>query len=176
MGKGRTSQSLANTIIAKAIEIATLGRSQIGICAAYGVSCEGWLKVELLRGLALKFQSSENVEIAPEAANIDLIVRAGAQQVLLELKTFPTNSGRGGKPITNFIQGVVDDLHKLARVRAEADIGLAICLAYIIPDPIPASWPNHIGKIQAAAANTRAEERIPLWEGAFAHLYVMQSK
>jgi len=168
--------SLVDSIIDKTVEIALSGRSRIATCAAYGVSCEWWLKTELLHALDEALTTSSEVEVLPEAKNIDLTVRTRTEQVLLELKTFPTNYGRSGKPITNFIDGVLGDLRKLARLRGSTGIGLAIWMAYVIPDPVPTPWAGHVAKIQAVAAGTRRDERIPLWENAFANLYIMNSR
>ena len=38
------------------------------------------------------------------------MVKTDAQTVRIDLKTFPTNYGLSGKPITNFIAGVILDL------------------------------------------------------------------
>ncbi len=167
--------SFADTIIDKVVEAAISGRSRIAACAAHGSSCEGWLKVEILHRLVGLLSEISEMEILVEAQNIDLTVRTPSEQVLLELKTFPTNYGRGGgKPITNSINGVVNDLVKLSSKRA-GGTGLAVWLAYVVPEPVPPTWPAHVKKVQAAASRTRRTERIPLWENAFANLYVVES-
>jgi len=84
---------LVDTIIETVVKVVLSGRSRITVCAANGVSCEGWLKVELLRGLVDALGSTDATEILPEAQNVDLTVRRASDQVLLELKTFPTNYG-----------------------------------------------------------------------------------
>lgn len=168
---------LMDTILEKILEAASSGRSRIAVCASYGVSCEGWLKVELLHKLAVSIASTDDVEILPEAENIDITIRRDAERVLLELKTFPTNYERGGgKPITNFIDGVIEDLAKLTSKRGPSDKGLAVWLAYTAPEPVPPAWPGHLRKVEAAAVATLRAERIPLWGNAFANLYVMESK
>lgn len=168
--------SLVDTILGKVVEVASSGCSRIAVCARYGVSCEGWLKVELLHRLVETLASYDDIEIVSEAQNIDLTVRSVSEQVLLELKTFPTNYGRSGKPITNFIDGVVADLTKLSNKRGHAGKGLAVWLAYVVPEPVPPTWSTHFHKIKVAAAGTLLAKRIPLWEKAFANLYVMESK
>ena len=82
----------------------------------------------------------------------------------------------GCKPITNFIDGVIDDLTKLSNRRGGTGIGLAIWLAYVVPEPVPSTWPDHLARIKANAAKMLRAERIPLWEKAFGHLYIMESK
>ena len=167
---------LADRILDKIVEVASSGRSRIAVCDLYGVSCEGWLKVELLRAFTATLLSSDNAEILPEHQNVDLTIRTASEEVLLELKTFPTNYGRPGKPITNFIGSVVSDLKKLSIRRTSSTIGLAVWMAYPVPDPLPATWPNHVAKVEAAAARTRRGVRIPLLsEKQFANLYIMES-
>jgi len=167
---------LVDIVIDKTVELALSGRWRIATCAAHGVSCEGWLKVEVLHSLYEALGSFSEIEIIPEARNVDLTVQTRTERLLLELKTFPTNYGRTGKPVTNFVEGVVRDLEKLARLRGSSDIGLAVWMAYVIPEPVPATWAGHLAKIEAAAAKTRRSERIVLWENAFANLYIMESK
>ncbi len=99
--------SLTDQIIDRVVEVILSGRSRIVVCAHYGVSCEGWLKVELLTGLTPLLAHWPDMTIVPEANQVDLTIQTKTDQVLLELKTFPTNYGRGGKPITNFVQDVV---------------------------------------------------------------------
>ena len=166
--------SLVDTITKTVIEVATSGKARVSVCAAFGVSCEGWLKVELLEALSVSLGSSDT-EILVEADNVDLTVQSASEKVLIELKTFPTNYQRGGgKPITNFIAGVVKDLNELSEKR-ENNTGVVVWMAYIIPEPIPPTWPSHLAKIEAAAKRMIREERIPLWENAFANLYIMES-
>jgi hypothetical protein len=148
--------------------------SRISVCAAAGVSCEGWLKVELLHAFTLKVGAADGVEIVPEQQRVDLVVSHPGGKVLLELKTFPCNYGRSGKPITNFIGGVVRDLEKLSRLRSANVMCLVVWIAYAIPDKIPATWPRHLGGAQRAASVTHCAEVIPLWPGQCAHLYIME--
>jgi hypothetical protein len=169
-------KSIVDTIAERVVEVVLSGRSRVIVCAAHRISCEGWLKVESLRSLVEGFSTATGTDVRPERANVDLTVQSPSERVLIELKTFPTNYGRGGKPITNFVDGIIDDLTKLSRKRGEG-IGLSVWMAYVIPDPTPPSWSSHLGKIQAVAARTRRVERIPLWdEKSLAHLYVMESR
>lgn len=168
--------SLVDSIIREVLLVASSGRRQISVCASHGVSCEGWLKTELLCRFEESLALSDGVEIFPEAQNVDLTIRSTSEEVLLELKTFPTNFGRSGKPITNFVDGVVKDLVKLSQKRASAGVGLAIWMAYVIPEQVPSTWPRHLARIEVAAARIRLAERIPLWDRAFANLYIMESK
>ncbi|MDA2924506.1 hypothetical protein MYX65_07595 [Acidobacteria bacterium AH-259-L09] len=167
--------SLVETITDTVIEVAASGNARISACAAFGVSCEGWLKVELLTAL-FDSVSLSDTKLLSEADNVDLTVQSASEKVLIELKTFPTNYQRGGgKPITNFVAGVVKDLNELSEKRGN-HTGVVVWMAYIIPEPVPPTWPNHLAKIEAAAKRMIREERIPLWENAFANLYIMESK
>ena len=157
---------LTEDVVATACTVATAGASQIAACARGGASCEGWLKVELSHALG----SLPGVAVAAELDNVDLTVRRGDELVLCELKTFPTNYGRGGKPITNFISGVVSDLEKLALRTNEKTRGLAIWMAYYIPEPVPPQWPDHLAKVRHAAAEQLRVEKIRLDGPRFAHL------
>ncbi len=152
------------------------GGSRIAVAAAFRVSCEGWLKVELLKSLWESFGNSETSEILPESDHFDLVVKSESQTVRIELKTFPTNYGRSGKPITNFIDGVVSDLSKLCAQSGPTSAGLVVWLAYPIPEPLPKYWPEHLLKVQIASATTFRSEKIALWENQFAHLYIMRCR
>lgn len=163
---------LTEDIVAAACAVATTGTSQIAACARSGASCEGWLKVELSHAL----DRLPGVMVTPEAGNVDLTVRRGDELVLCELKTFPTNYGRAGKPITNFIAGVVADLEKLASRTNERTRGLAIWMAYYIPEPVPPQWPEHLVKVRRSAAEQLHVEKIRLDGSRFAHLYVMLAR
>ena len=167
---------MRDTIVKNVAEVATSGRSRIATCAAYGVSCEGWLKVELLQRFTRVLQAVPGADIEPELQNVDLTISTPSQRFLIELKTFPTNYGRSGKPITNFIQGVVSDLGKLRTKKQDSDIGLAVWMAYVVPEPVPSTWSGHFRKVEAHAAQTICSERILLWDNAYANLYVMQSE
>ena len=154
------------------------GLSRIEFCALHRVSCEGWLKVELLQSLSLAIavSNNEDANVRSELDNVDLTIWTPSQRVLLELKTFPTNYGRGGKPITDFIGKVVKDLEKLSTKRGEAT-GLATWLAYPIPRPEPHYWSGHLRKVEKAASEISRSERLDLpIVGDQAYLYIMKSK
>ena len=107
---------------------------------------------------------------------VDLAIQSRGETVLLELKTFPTNYGAGGKPITNFIDSVIADLEKLSEERG-GGTGLAAWLAYPIPEPPPSQWSDHLARVEAHARATLRSERISLFgSNEFAHLTVMESK
>ncbi len=148
--------------------------SRIATCAAARVSCEGWLKVELLHALTLRFNDREDVELLPEKQHIDLVISDRQEKILIELKTFPCNYGASGKPITNFIGGVIRDLEKLCPLRAKGTKCLAVWVAYAIPDTIPASWPRHLARVRGVASVTHCVDVIPLWPGQNAHLHIME--
>lgn len=150
---------------------------RISTCAAHGISCEGWLKVGLIHRLSDPAAPFGSVDIIAEKNHVDLTFETASERVLLELKTFPTNYGRGGgKPVTNFIKSVIDDLNKLTAERGPSDCGLVAWLAYVVPDPEPAQWANHLDRVEAAARRTQLAIRIPLWKQAFANLYIMESR
>ena len=180
------TSSLTDIVIDRAAQVVSTPHalSCIGIAAQFRISCEGWLKLELLRDLAFSLVNDVDAEVWPEryfplAARgrrhaADLAVRRGAEQVFVQLKTFPTNYGAAGKPITNSIDSVVTDLDILRTRRGSAS-GLVVWLAYPIPDPMPPTWPTHLAKVESAAASTRHEQKLKLHDG-FAHLHVMESR
>jgi hypothetical protein len=160
-----------------------LALTRLKVASTHRVSCEGWLKLELLHDF--NDVLSDGVEIraehglrAPEtnlpSGAADLAVRRGDESVLVELKTFPTNYGGSGKPITQFIAGVVADLNKLCKHRGPAT-GLVVWLAYPIPEPMPGFWADHLKRVEQVAARTRNHQRIGVG-GGYVHLYVMQCK
>jgi hypothetical protein len=148
--------------------------SRIAACAEARVSCEGWLKVELLYAFALKFKDRDDVEILPEKQHIDLVLLDRQEKILIELKTFPSNYGASGKPITNFIGGLIQDLEKLCPLGVKGTKCLAVWIAYPIPDTIPASWPRHLSRVRGVASVTHCVDVIPLWPGQNAHLHIME--
>jgi len=168
--------ALVDLVVEKIAQVVKEGRARIAVSAAFRVSCEGWLKIELLKSLWESLGDSETSEVLPESGHFDLVVKANDQTVRIELKTFPTNYGLSGKPITNFIAGVVRDLSKLRAQSGPSSTGLAVWLAYPIPEPLPKHWPEHLSKVQCESAGTLCSEKIALWESNFAHLYIMRSK
>lgn len=88
------SMGLTEEIVATACEVATAGTSRIAACARSAASCEGRLKV----GLSHALDGRSGLAVMPEVGNVDLTVRRGDEPVLCELKTFPTDCGRAGKP------------------------------------------------------------------------------
>ncbi len=170
------SSYLVDSILEEITKVINTGASRVLVCALYRVSCEGWLKVELLKALTGTFVGKSDVELLPEIDDIDLTVKAAEQQVYIELKTFPTNYGGGGKPITNFIDGVIHDLSKLELRSGANSVGLVVWLAYPIPEPPPPPWLKHLERVEAASAGTLRIERLLLYENKFAHMYIMRSK
>src|SRR4029077_12486463 len=92
------AMALVDLVADRIAEVVKEGRSRIAVSALFRVSCEGWLKIELLKSLWESFGDSETNEILPESDHFDLVVKADTQVVRIELKTFPTNYGLGGKP------------------------------------------------------------------------------
>jgi hypothetical protein len=151
---------------------------RLAVAAEYRISCEGWLKLELVHDLRMFLPPTdirpESILAASDAltrAAADIAINRGDERVLVELKTFPTNYGGAGKPITNFIDSVVADLQKL-RVRRGSATGLVAWLAYPIPDGA-SSWAGHLERVKQAAATTCHCQRCELPSG-FAHFYVME--
>ncbi len=161
---------LVEHIVDRIAKVVSEGRTRIAECAASGGSCEGWLKIEILNRL------SESVSVRAEEERFDIVVTTESQTVRIELKTFSTNYGRSGKPITQSIQGVIRDLSKLATKRGPTSVGLVVWLAYPIPEPLPKQWPAHLLKVQAESEGTLRSEKFELWGNNFAHLYVMRSR
>ena len=179
MEKQPKTSHLVTIVCDQIVEAVRSGTKQIGSCAMYRISCEGWLKVELLMRLFSTFlQREEDVEIFPEYGKrrIDLAVMSPEEQILLELKTFPTNYGQGGKAITDSINGVIDDLKRVSEEKGQGT-GLVAWLAYPIPNPTPKPWPNHLTKIETPALRTLRTEQLDLFmPNEYANLYVMESK
>lgn len=165
------NEPLVDQVIQVAIRVVTDGISRIRTCSNARVSCEGWLKVELAHAFV---NCVPPVDVIPELDNTDLFLKSGEQEVLVELKTFPTNYGQSGKPITNFIAGVIKDLQKLTQKRTPAQIGLAVWMAYPIPEPKPDQWCTHVHKVKNEAMSTLLDHRVMLSRGWSAHLYIMQ--
>lgn len=148
---------------------------RLAAASDHRISCEGWLKIELLHALGRHF-SNEPIQVQPEEDYVDLTLAGPDARCLVELKTFPTNYGGGGKPITNFIDGVVADLEKLAEKIGNGGRGLAVWLAYPLPSPEPHPWNSHVGKVQSAAASTLLDRRLEVRNGDGVGLYVMESE
>lgn len=156
------------SLLGEAVRDVTTDAAVIRTCSRKRVSCEGWLKAELLTRL----DRQANCQVSPELDYVDLTVQLGAVTYLLELKTFPTNYGGAGKPITNFIGSVVGDLAKLRARSAPAQHGYALWMAYPIPDRRLSVWDTHLGRIVAASTSTVLIHSLELEAGASAHFYL----
>ena len=167
--------ALIDSVCDEIVQVFQASQQRIALCGAYRISCEGWLKIELLLRLDEVF-SSDTPSVACEANRVDLSVSSHGETVLIELKTFPTNYGASGKPITNFIDGVIEDLQKLAGRCSEHTVGIAVWLAYPVPASEPSAWAAHVQRVNAQAAGVLRSEQIPLWENKTAHLYITQCK
>ena len=167
---------LVDHVVDRITEVVNEGRMRIAECAASGVSCEGWLKIELLKSLSESLSETGANEIITEADHFDLVVTTDSQTIRIELKTFPTNYGRSGKPITKSIEGVIRDLSKLSAKSGPTSVGLVVWLAYPIPEPLPRQWPGHLLKVQVQSGGTLRSDKIALWGNNFAHLYVMRCR
>ncbi|MEI8285018.1 MAG: hypothetical protein WCG52_08490 [bacterium] len=77
---------LIDDIIIKAEEVIATSTEQFILCAKLRISCEGWLKIELLRA----FSTISQVTLHPEERNVDIVVRHGNDAVFLELNPSST--------------------------------------------------------------------------------------
>src|SRR5437016_5944678 len=105
--------ALIDSVCDEIVQVLRSSQQKIALCSKYRISCEGWFKIELLWRLDEVF-SSDTASVAAEANRVDLSVSSAGESVLIELKSFPTNYGAPGKPITHFIDGVIERLHKFA--------------------------------------------------------------
>lgn len=195
--------TLADLVCRETSRIVREGISRVKSCAHHRVSCEGWLKVELLHAMTAACHETnrcvrvefcmdgrDTIEVVDPATGAsmptqfrgsrgqraDLAVHAPESgTVLVQLKTFPTNYGSGGKPITNFIKGVGADLQMLAKTRKPDDLGLALWMAYPIPEG-QRQWETHLEKVSADSVRLRYSEAFELGSAGMARLYVMESR
>src|SRR3954469_18420086 len=82
----------------KAVVCAPATLARLAVVSAHRVSCEGWLKVELLHDFRVSFPLESvtihpeyvlaTSESAPTRSAADLVVRSDAEEVIVELKTF----------------------------------------------------------------------------------------
>jgi len=167
--------ALLEAVCDEIVQVFQSSQPRIALCSAYRISCEGWLKIELLLRLDEVF-SSDICTVACEANRVDLSVSLPDENVLIELKTFPTNYGAPGKPITNFLDSVIADLQKLTARCDEHTVGIAVWLAYPIPTPEPSAWATHVQRVDAQAGAMLRGEKNALWKNKAAHLYIMQCR
>ncbi len=166
---------MINMIVNSVRTVLQTGITRLQFAAETKCSVEGWLKIEL--GIMLK---NQGLGVQTEKNNTDIYVQSNPlanppSAALIELKTFPTNYGGGGKPITNFINGVIVDLTKLAAKRQSGELGISVWFAYYVPNPLPQQWPAHLAKIQKSAKGTLMHQKVPLMSNMDAHAYVMES-
>jgi len=129
------------------------------------------LKIELLRS----FSTLDGVMLHPELGNVDIVLKRKEETAFIELKTFPTNYGGGGKPITNFINSVIVDLEKLEKKRADHSGAFVILAAYPIPIKKEQEWEKKMGAIYSTALTTLFAKKIQIGD-TFAHIYFLQAK
>lgn len=129
-----------------------MGQAEVRRAARDGVSCEKWLHQALHERLTL----APDVEVAREEGQVDLTLRApqNGETLVVEIKTFPTNYGQAGKPITQFIDSVINDLNKLRIKASEGTFGRVIWIAYPVPTEIPDQWINHLARVKRASTGT----------------------
>jgi hypothetical protein len=164
--------TLVDEMVSIACSVATAGQSFIAERAGQSRSCVAWFRREIVQALS----ELPDVTVVEGREYIDLTVTRGAEQVLCQVKAFPTNYKSFGQPITEFIQSVVYDLGGLALHTDESVSGLSIWMAYYIPEPPPPQWARHVEKVEAAAARLIKLHRLRLEGNDFAYLYIMQSR
>lgn len=152
------------------------GVERIANASRLRISCEGWLKLELLTALSIREAGNPPLDVRAELDNVDITVSRGPERCLVELKTFPTNYGGTGKPITNFIASVVADLEKLTVKAKPGNLGVVVWIAYPVPEPEPVQWPGHVKRVEAAAARTLLRDRVGFQDGTSASVYVMSCR
>lgn len=151
-------------------------RDRVAATSRRRISCEGWLKIELLHALASHKGLPDCVQVEAELDRVDLTLVSEDRSCLIELKTFPTNYlGGGGKPITDFVGGVIGDLDNLAIKTDDRDTGLAVWLAYPLTHPMKPEWEDHLGKVEEASDATLMARRYDLEDDEWVGVYVMQS-
>lgn len=171
-----SASKLSETVLEAVAHVVNAHRDPIAAASRRRISCEGWLKIELLHTLAAHEDLPDQMKVEAELDHVDLTLTGEHGSCLIELTTFPTNYlGGGGKPITNFIDGVTSDLDKLATKTDESDMGLAVWLAYPLSHPAPSRWTDHLGKVQEASEATLMARRYDLEGEEWVGVYVMQS-
>lgn len=147
--------------------------SRLKLCAKLRISHEGWLKIELLNALSDEGQ----LTLFPEKGNVDIVVYKGnsKESCLVELKTFPTNYGGSGKPITNFIKSVIKDIDKLKAKHETAETGMVVWVAYPIPQDNSIWNDSHYSKVYEQAGEPISSKMIKLGNNCHAHLYIHQA-
>lgn len=171
-----SASHLSEAVLDAVAHVVDEHRDRLAAVSRRRISCEGWLKIELLHTLAAHEDLPDQVQVEAELDHVDLTLPGEDGSCLIELKTFPTNYlGGGGKPITNFIDGVVSDLDKLATKTDESDVGLAVWLAYPLSHPVPSRWADHLGKVEEASGATLMARRYDLEGEEWVGVYVMES-
>lgn len=165
---------LIKTIIAALKEIFSNENthSRLKLFAELRISHEGWLKIELLHALSAR----DKLTLLPEKDNIDVVVcRDNPNECcLIELKTFPTNYGGAGKPITNFISSVIRDVEKLKAKHETAQTGLVVWVSYPIPKG-QSKWDDHLARVNNKAGLPICHQKFDLGPCGYAHMYVHQA-
>ncbi len=119
-------------------------------------SCERWLHNALKENL----RQYPALSVATQEGKFDLTIFSDDQpDVLVELRTFPTNYGRPGKPITEHLGGVIRELEILRRTKPGGGVPLVLWVAY----PVPVgelNWNEHVAKVVKASNKTIEVARV----------------
>lgn len=151
------------------------------LAAAERVSCE---RAWLVKKLADSLGRVPGVTVRPEVSIrvdgrnkfIDLVLTRDHARLLLEVKSFPTNYGLAGKPITQFRDGVISDLVEVGRRLDDRTLGFVLWLAYPIPDDRDSDWRiTHFNPINRVSAGTdQVVPPVNLGQ-AYAHVYLSRA-
>jgi len=111
---------------------------------------EGWLKVELAAVLKKRFEN-----IVPEKDGIDLVADGWA----FEIKTINTSYRRPGtvqktRPITENIEGVVNDVKKLRKLRGYEGKAV-VFVVFPLPRKSLKAWEQHLEKVRSELEELR---------------------
>lgn len=131
-------------------------------------SCERWLHTALYDTLRLY----PALSVATQEGKFDLTIFSDDQpDVLVELRTFPTNYGRPGKPITEHLGGVIRELEILRRTRPGGGVPLVLWVAYPVPvDEL--NWNDHVAKVEKASIRTDEVARVAVGKDQHAIAYL----
>ncbi len=150
---------------------------QITTCATLHIACEKWFQLEFMHYLLRGEVNGKRIQVSYEDKLIDLV--AGLHrpdEVLIELKTVPTNYGLSGAAITNSINSIIKDLDDLHTERRPNQKGLMMWLAYPIPCSEPNQWKKHLARVIRSAHSCISFRRYWIGDNQFVYSYIMKSK
>jgi hypothetical protein len=140
-----------------------------------------WLQRALFEELSRcrDIQVAQQVSIVDGASTkvVDLVLSRGQLRLLVELKVFVANYGRGGRCVTDSRGAIKADLAALGRRVDATTQGCVLWLAYPIPEEREGDWnAKHLRDVRPASADTR-RWGAPINVGrAYVHVYVSDAK